>query len=66
MLTGFTLEFSRPMGASVANTADYQLEEVQAKAAGKHSAVRLKAVGATVYYGTSSSTVTVSPCTSPL
>ena len=59
MLTGFTLEFSRPMSASVVNAADYQLEAAQAKAAGKHSALRLKAVGTTVTYDTSSNTVTV-------
>jgi hypothetical protein len=60
VLTGFALEFSRPMAASVLNATEYQLEEVQAKAAGKSKAVHLKAVGLTVSYDTSSNTATVS------
>ena len=59
VLTGFTLEFSRPMSASVLNAANYQLEEARSKAAGKHSAARLKAVGTTETYDTSNNTVTV-------
>jgi hypothetical protein len=58
-LTGFTLEFSRPMSASASNAADYQLEAVRAKAAGKNRVERLKPVGTTVSYDTSSNTVTV-------
>ena len=59
VLTGFTLEFSRPMNASVLNAANYQLEEARSKAAGRHSAARLKAVGTTETYDTSNNTVTV-------
>ena len=47
------------MAASVANAADYQLEEVRAKAAGKSKLEHLRAVGLTVSYDTSSNTVTV-------
>ena len=53
------MEFSRPMAAGVGNAADYQLEEVRAKAAGKSKLEHLKNVGLTVTYDTSSSTVTV-------
>jgi hypothetical protein len=59
VLTGFTLEFSRPMSASVLNAGNYQLEEARSKAGGKHSAARLKAVGTTETYDTSNNTVTV-------
>jgi hypothetical protein len=59
VLTGFALEFSRPMSASVLNAANYQLEAARSKAAGKHSAARLKAVATTETYDTSNNTVTV-------
>jgi ELWxxDGT repeat protein len=59
VLTGFALEFSGPMAASVLNAADYQLEEVRANAAGKNKLVRLSGVGLTVSYDTSSNTATV-------
>jgi hypothetical protein len=47
------------MASSVANAADYQLEEVRAKRAGKSKLAHLSAVGLTVSYDTSSHTVTV-------
>jgi ELWxxDGT repeat protein len=59
VLTGFALEFSRPMSASALNTADYQLEELRPKRAGKSKLAQLKTVGLTVSYETSSNTVTV-------
>ena len=59
VLTGFALEFSRPMAASAANAALYQLEEVRAGAAGKSKLENLRGVGLTVSYDTSSNTVTV-------
>ena len=59
VLTGFALEFSRPMATSVLNAADYQLEEVQAKAAGKSKLVHMRGVGLTVSYDTSSNTATI-------
>ena len=59
VLKGFSLEFSRPMATSVLNAADYQLEEVRAKAAGKSKLVHLRAVGLTVSYDTSSNTATI-------
>ena len=59
VLTGFALQFSRPMAASVGNAADYQLEEVRAKSAGKSKLAHLSAVGLTVSYDTSSNTATV-------
>jgi ELWxxDGT repeat protein len=59
VLAGFTLEFSRPMSASVLNFADYQLEEVRAKATGRTKLAEFKPVGLTVSYDTSSNTVTV-------
>jgi ELWxxDGT repeat protein len=58
VLTGFALEFSRPMSASVLNAADYQLEEVR-KVGGRSKLAKVKPVGLTVSYDTSSSTVTV-------
>jgi ELWxxDGT repeat protein len=59
VLIGFALEFSRPMSASVLNAADYQLEELQAKRAGRNKLAQSKAVGLDVSYDTSSNTVTV-------
>ncbi len=59
VLTGFALQFSRPMAASAVNAADYQLEELPAKAAGKSKLEHLRAVGLTVSYDTSSDTVTI-------
>ena len=41
------------------NAVDYQLEELQAKAAGKSKLAHLKGVGLTVSYDTSSNTATV-------
>jgi hypothetical protein len=58
VLSGFALQFSRPMSSSVGNVADYQLDEVR-MAAGRSKLAKLKAVGLTVSYDASSSTVTL-------
>jgi hypothetical protein len=58
VLAGFALQFSRPMASSTGNAALYQLEKVQAKA-GKHKLEKLRAVGLTVTYDTSTNTATV-------
>jgi ELWxxDGT repeat protein len=59
VLTGFTLEFSRAMASSAANAADYQLEEVRAKKAGKSKVVETTAVGITVSYNAANDTAIV-------
>ena len=59
VLTGFAIEFSRPMAATAANSAFYQLENVRAKAHGKNSAAHMSAVGITVSYDASSNTATI-------
>jgi hypothetical protein len=59
VLTGFTIEFSRPMGATAANNGFYQLENVRAKAHGKNSMERMSALGITVSLDTSSNTTTI-------
>ncbi len=59
VLTGFTIEFSRPMGATAANSAFDQLENVRANAHGINSAAHMSAVGITVSYDASSNTATV-------
>jgi hypothetical protein len=59
VLTGFTLEFSRPMAPGAANAAEYQLDKVRVKSAGKSKVEHLSGVGFTVSYDTSNNTVTV-------
>jgi ELWxxDGT repeat protein len=59
VLAGFALQFSRPMSASAANAADYQLAEVRGKGAGKNKAAHLTPVGITVSYDAASETVTL-------
>jgi putative Mn2+ efflux pump MntP len=59
VLTGFTLEFSRAMASSAGNAADYQLEVVRAKKAGKSKVVKTTTVGIAVSYNAATDTATV-------
>jgi ELWxxDGT repeat protein len=59
VLTGFTLEFSRAMAPTAALVADYQLQAMGGKRAGKNKAEQVKRVGFTVSYNPSNDTVTV-------
>jgi hypothetical protein len=60
VLTGFTLEFSRPMGASAVNPDSYQLETVRARTHGTSNGAQTSGVGISVSYDAASDMVTVS------
>ena len=59
VLTGFAIEFSRPMAATTANDGFYQFENMRAKAHGKNSVAHMSALGITVSYDASNNTATV-------
>jgi hypothetical protein len=60
VLAGFTLEFSRPMGASAGNPDSYQVETVRARTHGKSNIEQVSGVGITVSYDAANDVVTVS------
>jgi hypothetical protein len=59
VLAGFAIDFSRPMGATAANSALYEIETVRAKARGKSRTAHVSAVGITVFYDASSNEATI-------
>jgi hypothetical protein len=59
VLTGFTLKFSGAMASGAGNAADYELEEVRARKAGKSKAEHMTAVGIAVSYDAANDTVAV-------